>query len=99
MLKILFAVIRKSSDRYSLIVIVLFSDMFSVTCPGPSRILRPASPKAVSLGLTHVALGFVSVVSGWQNAAVLNRSFVVGLATNSGSPGTTLARNEPLTPR
>ena len=43
--------------------------------------------------------GLLVVVSGWQNAAVLNHSFVVGLLMRSDSPGTTFARKDPLTPR
>src|SRR5207245_7939364 len=75
-----------------LMVIVLFTAMFSVTCPGPSMILRPASPKAAPLGLTQVALGA-------QNAAVLNHSSAVGLLKATVCPATVLARNDPLTPR
>src|SRR5215472_4295988 len=57
LLKTLLAEKRRSRARDSLMVIVLFSDISSVTCPGPSMMLRPASPKAVPLGFTHVALG------------------------------------------
>src|SRR5580765_1624739 len=97
MLKILFAVIRRSSARNSLIWIVLFSDMSRVTCPGPCRMLRPASPKVESLGFTQVAVGLFAVVSGWQKAAVLSHSLVVGLPTRIESPETRLARQDPLT--
>src|SRR5690242_4107734 len=74
LLKTLLAERRRSRARDSLMEIVLFTDMFSVTCPGPSMMFRPASPKGVPLGLTHVELGA-------QNAAVLNHSRAVGLLT------------------
>src|SRR5690349_16810070 len=99
MLKILLALMRKLSARNSLMVMVLSSDIFSVTCPGPSRKLRPASPNVESAEFTQVAAGLPAVVSGWQNAAVLNHSFVVGSLRCTDSPGTAFARNEPLTPR
>src|ERR1700720_1783734 len=66
--------------------------MFSVTCPGPSIIFRPASPKLEPLGFTQVVLGA-------QNAAVLNHWRVVGLLRGMDSPATVFARSEPLTPR
>src|SRR5216684_2165671 len=92
MLKILFAVRRKSSARDSLIVIALLSDMFIETCPGPSMIFRPASPKVVGLPVGQVT-------SGVQNAAVLNHRKAVGLLTETGCPGTRFARSDPVTPR
>src|SRR6266700_5231264 len=66
--------------------------MFIETCPGPSMIFRPASPKLEPLGLTHVALGS-------QNAAVLNHLSVVGSLIAMDCPATSFARREPLTPR
>src|ERR1700676_1635159 len=57
--------------------------------------LRPASPNAVPLELTQLA---VEVKAGAQNAAVLNHSSAVGSLRETGSP-VTLARSEPLTPR
>src|SRR5207245_7421701 len=91
MLKMLFAETRRSSARNSLIWNVLFSVMFIATCPGPSMIFRPASPKLEPLGLTHVALGA-------QNAAVLNHLSVVGPLIEMDCSGTSFARSEPLTP-
>src|SRR6266849_4602445 len=70
-LKTLFAEMRRSRARDSLIVIVLLSDMFKETCPGPSIIFRPASPKLEPFGFVQAALGA-------QKAAVLNHSSVVG---------------------
>src|SRR5713226_1579602 len=92
MLKILFAVRRKSSARDSLIVIVLLSDMFIETCPGPSMMFRPASPKVVGLPAGQVT-------SGVQNAAVLNHRKAVGLLAETDCPGTRFARSDPVTPR
>src|SRR6202142_50951 len=91
-LKTLFACILSSSDRVSLIVIVLFSVILNVNCAGPSMMFRPASPYVLPAG-------FVQSVPGVQNAAVLNHSAVVGFATRNGWPATTFARNDPLTPR
>src|SRR6266436_1186818 len=91
-LKILLAEMRRSSARDSLIWIVLFSDMFIATCPGPSIIFRPASPKPEPLG-------FEQLGPGAQNAAVLNHLSVVGLLMGIDCPATTFARSEPLTPR
>src|SRR5438445_7605055 len=91
-LKTLLAVMRSSSARDSLTVIVLLSDMFMETCPGPSMIFRPASPKPEPLGLVQVALGA-------QNAAVLNHLSVVGSLIEIDCPATAFARSEPLTPR
>src|SRR5215813_1780895 len=65
--------------------------MLKVTRPGPSMRLRPASPKTEPEGLAQ-ALGL-------QNAAVLNHLSDVGPERETGWPGTTLARSEPLTPR
>ncbi len=59
--------------------------------------LRPASPKAVPLGLTHVFV-VPDEVGGAQNAAVLNHSCAFGLPIVIGSPVTS-ARSDPLTPR
>src|SRR5262249_48407045 len=86
LLNTLLAENRRSRVLDSLMVIVLFKDMSSVTCPGPSMMFRPASPKGVSLGFTQVALGA-------QKAAVLNHSSAVGLLTGIGWPGTTFARS------
>src|SRR6266849_8098634 len=91
-LKTLFAEMRSSSARDSLIVIVLLSDMFNETCPGPSIIFLPASPKPEPLGFTHVG-------PGAQNAAVLNHLSVVGSLIEIDCPATTFARSDPLTPR
>src|SRR5258708_12161532 len=66
--------------------------MFIETCPGPSMIFRPASPKLEPLGLTHVELGA-------QKAAVLNHLSVVGSLMATDCPATSFARREPLTPR
>src|SRR6266436_395036 len=89
-LKTLFAEMRSSSARDSLIVIVLLTDMFKETCPGPSIIFLPASPKIEPFGLTQLALGA-------QNAAVLNHLSVVGSLTEIGCPATMFARSDPLT--
>src|SRR6267378_5034121 len=91
-LKTLFAEMRSSSARDSLIVIVLLSDMFKETCPGPSIIFLLASPKLEPFGLTQLAPGV-------QNAAVLNHLSVVGSLTEIGCPVTMFARSDPLTPR
>src|SRR6516162_10317466 len=91
-LKTLLAVKRKSSERDSLIGMVRLMLIFKTTVPGPSMMLRPASPKLVPAGLLQAALGA-------QNAAVLNHLSTDGFETEMGWPGTTLARNEPLTPR
>src|SRR5437773_3033624 len=91
-LKTLFAEMRSSSARDSLMVMVLLSDMFIETCPGPSIIFRPASPKLEPLAFTQGALGA-------QNAAVLNHLSTVGSLTELDCPATTLARSDPLTPR
>src|SRR5437879_13799091 len=66
--------------------------MFMATCPGPSIIFRPASPKGEPSRLTHMVLGA-------QNAAVLNHLRVVGSLSEMDCPATALARNDPLTPR
>src|SRR5713101_5945379 len=71
-LKTLFAEMRRSSARDSLIVIVLLTDMFIETCPGPSITFRPASPKLEPFRFVQVALGA-------QNAAVLNHLRADGL--------------------
>src|SRR5437879_7136173 len=91
-LKTLLAVMRSSSARDSLTVIVLLSDMLMETCPGPSMTFRPASPKPEPFGLAHVALGA-------QNAAVLNHLSVVGSLIEIDCPATAFARSDPLTPR
>src|SRR5260370_2050201 len=91
-LKTLFAEIRRSSARDSLTWIVLLSDMFIDTCPGPSIIFRPASPKLEPFALAQVVLGA-------QNAAGLNHLSVVGSLTEIDSPATAFARTDPLTPR
>src|SRR6266852_612443 len=104
MLKMLLAVRRKSSARNSLMAIVLFTDILSDTWPGPSRMLRPALPKDEPTGFTQPGAvpppGVVPLaVCGTQNAATLNHWSVERLLMLKGWPGTTLARNEPLTPR
>src|SRR5436189_5050150 len=66
--------------------------MFMATCPGPSIIFRPASPKGEPLRLTQVVLGA-------QNATVLNHLSVVGSLIEIDCPATAFARSEPLTPR
>src|SRR6266700_2051293 len=91
-LKTLFAEIRRSSARDSRTWIVLLSDMFIDTCPGPSMIFRPASPNLEPFALAHVALGA-------QNAAVLNHLSVVGSLIEIDCPPTAFARSDPLTPR
>src|ERR1700759_4066054 len=96
-LKILAAWMRSSSARDSLIVIDLLSDMSITNCPGPSMMLRPASPKAVPLGFMHVFVVPAEVV-GAQNAAVLNHSDAERFESEIGAPVTS-ARSEPLTPR
>src|SRR5579863_2745690 len=93
---------RSSSARDSLMVMILFKFISNVTWPGPSMILRPASPKEVPLGLAQ-ALPEAGVLppkeeAGEQNAAVLNHCRVVGSARETGEP-VALARSEPLTPR
>src|SRR5215475_7573586 len=88
----LFPEIRNSSARDSLIAMVRLSDILNTTLPGPSMMLRPASPKLEPAGFTQL-------MPGLQNAAVLNHSFALGLLSAIGWPGTMLARNEPLTPR
>src|ERR1700747_1957519 len=91
-LKMLLAEMRRSSARDSLIWMVLFSVMFIATCPGPSIVFRPASPKPEPLGFVHVG-------PGAQNAAVLNHLSVVGSLMEIGCPATTFARSDPVTPR
>src|SRR5580704_4775447 len=71
---------------------VLFSVMSNVTWPGPSIMFRPASPKVAELPAGQLTLGS-------QKAAVLNHLRAVGLLNVADCPGTTSARNEPLTPR
>src|SRR5205814_5158114 len=66
--------------------------MFMATCPGPSIIFRPASPKGEPSRLTHMVLGA-------QNAAVLNHLRVVGSLIEIACPATAFARSDPLTPR
>src|SRR5882672_2553809 len=83
---------RRSKVRASLIVIVRLSVMLNVRLPGPSIMLRPASPKLVPFGLVQSSPGV-------QNAAVLNHSFAVGSATLMDWPATAFARSDPLTPR
>src|SRR4029077_2764386 len=80
-----------SSERNSLIWMVLFSDIFSEVCPGPSMIFRPASPKLEPAGLRQVALGA-------QNAAVLNHLSVVGSLIEMDCPAIKFPRSDPLTP-
>src|SRR5579859_3918797 len=93
---------RSSSARDSLMVMILFKFISNVTWPGPSMILRPASPKEVPLGLAQ-ALPEAGVLppkveAGEQNAAVLNHSRVSGFPKDTGAP-VAFARSEPLTPR
>src|ERR1700755_1861267 len=96
-LKILAAWMRSSSARDSLIVIDLLSDISITNCPGPSMMLRPASPKAVPLGFMQVFV-VAAGVGGAQNAALLTHSDAEGFASEIGAPVTS-ARSEPLTPR
>src|SRR5260370_35554578 len=91
MLKTLFADMRRSSARDSLIVIVLLSDIFIETCPGPWMIFRPTSPKVVALPAGQLTFGV-------QNAAVLNHRGSVGLLTETGCPPTRCARSDRLRP-
>src|SRR5712692_6690902 len=93
---------RSSSARDSFTVMVLLRFISKVTCPGPSMILRPASPKELPLGFAQVVpdAGVFAATeeAGEQNAAVSNHSSVVGELKEIGAP-VTLARNDPLTPR
>src|SRR3981081_417546 len=93
---------RSSSARDSLTVMVLLRFISKMTCPGPSMILRPASPKELPLGFAQLVpeAGVFAPAeeAGEQNAAVLNHSRVVGEPNEKGAPGT-LARKEALTPR
>src|SRR5260370_18134278 len=91
-LKTLFAEMRRSRARDSLIVIVLLSDMFKETCPGPSIIFRPESPKLEPFGFVQVALGA-------QKPPVLTTFTVVGSLIEIACPATAFARSDPLTPR
>src|ERR1700756_2940314 len=93
---------RNSSARDSLMVMIFAKFMSKVTCPGPSIVLRPASPNELPLGFAQV-LPEPGVLEpnpeeGEQNAAVLNHSSVLGLLRETGAP-VTLARSDPLTPR
>src|SRR6202022_791052 len=93
---------RSSSARDSFIVMVLPRFISNTICPGPSMVLRPASPNELPLGFAH-ALPEPGVLepkeeAGEQKAAVLNHSSVVGLLRETGAP-VALARSEPLTPR
>src|SRR5207249_6541006 len=54
LLKTLLADRRRSKARDSRMVMVLFMAMSRVTCPGPSMMLRPASPKAEPAGFAQV---------------------------------------------
>src|SRR5580693_4739533 len=92
LLKTLLAEKRRSRARNSLIWKVLLTVMSNVTCPGPSMMFRPASPKLDPPGFTQVVLGA-------QNAAVLNHLRVVGSLTAIDCPCTAFARSDPLTPR
>src|SRR5262249_9937634 len=96
-LKTLAAWKRSSRARDSLIVMVLPKDMSTTIWPGPSIMLRPASPKVVPLGFAQV-VEVPNVEEGEQKAAVLNHSAAVGLPIAIGWPVTS-ARSEPLTPR
>src|SRR6266403_1328713 len=93
---------RSSSARNSFSAIVLLTFMSKVICPGPSMMLRPASPKELPVMFAQV-LPEPGVLepkeeAGEQNAAVLNHSRVDGEANEIGAP-VAFARNEPLTPR
>src|SRR5258708_13515527 len=92
---------RSSSARDSFMVMIFAKFMPNVICPGPSMMLRPASPKEVPLGFAHV-LPEAGVLepeeAGEQNAAVLNHSRVVGLPSETDAP-VAFARPEPLNPR
>src|SRR6267143_3261027 len=93
---------RSSNARDSLTVMVLLRFISKMTCPGPSMILRPASPKELPLGFAQLVpeAGVFAPAeeAGEQNAAVLNHSRVVCEPNETGAP-VTLARKEPLTPR
>src|SRR5580765_6004100 len=93
---------RSSRARDSLMVIILFKFISNTIWPGPSMVLRPASPKELPLGLGQVlpepGVFEPKEEEGEQNAAVLNHSRVVGSARETGAP-VALARSEPLTPR
>src|SRR6266404_1286876 len=93
---------RSSSARDSFMVIVLLRFISKTICPGPSMVLRPASPKEVPFGFAQVLAEAgppdPNDEAGEQKAAVLNHSDVVGSLTETGAP-VALARSEPLTPR
>src|SRR5712691_3424128 len=93
---------RSSSARDSLMVMVLSKFMLKTIWPGPSMILRPASPNELPFGFAQVALDAGVPESndeaGEQNAVVLNHWRVVGLPKETGAP-VALARSEPHTPR
>src|SRR6266852_8339367 len=95
------ACMRSSSARDSLIVMVLPKFMLNTIWPGPSMILRPASPNELPFGFAQVApdagVPEPNDGAGEQNAAVLNHWRVVGLTKGTGPP-VALARSEPLTP-
>src|ERR1700742_3421188 len=74
---------RNSRKRVSLSGKILVNDISNSRVPGPSILLRRASPN------TPV---------GATNAAVLNHSAIDGSDTVTGSPGTTSARCVPFTP-
>src|SRR5260370_33380627 len=96
------ACMRSSSARDSLIVMVLPKFMLKTIWPGPSMILRPASPNELPFGFAQGApeAGVLEPndEDGEQNAAGLNHSRVVGLPRGTGAP-LALVRIEPPTPR
>src|ERR1700694_2149844 len=74
---------RNSRDRDSLRGKILVNDMSNNRLPGPSMLLRRASPNGPA---------------GATNAAVLNHSAMDGSGTVTGWPGTTSPRCVPLAP-
>ena len=96
-LKMLAAWIRNSRARDSFTVIVLLSDISITNCPGPSMMLRPASPNNVPLGLTQVFV-VPAEVDGCAKGGGVEPLEAEGFESEIGAPVTS-ARSEPLTPR
>src|SRR6266436_4870409 len=55
---------RSSSARDSFMVMIFAKFMPNVICPGPSMMLRPASPKEVPLGFAHALPEAVALAKG-----------------------------------
>src|SRR5260370_38316306 len=93
---------RSSNARDSFIVMILPRFMSNTNCPGPSMVLRPASPKELPVRFAQVLLapGVLEPREevGEQKAPVVNRSREVGLRRPIGGP-LAWARGEPPTPR